>query len=293
MPFYMRGPGIPAGVSLSHPTTHVDLAATLLDLAGRALLPSPPPINPPPYTPHTSPRPCRCRAATRRALGRTFVQGARGRQQAALQPPTSTPASSPPPQGPLLSGTPHAAWRNFSLSEYYDNNNTWVALRRPAVLPPPVGVPSVAAAVAAGASPDPTLTGVPALDSGGYDYHWWCTGSVPELFSAAADPFQLHNLASGAASTEAGAAAAAHLLPLALFLANCSGDACNSLRGALGGGGAPPPPPLACRKTPPTRDDPPAHPSSAARRQRRHQLQREHDSESAGGDGREAPVLHT
>lgn len=49
MPFYMRGPGIPAGVSLSHPTTHVDLAATLLDLAGMALAPFPSPT--PSFTP--------------------------------------------------------------------------------------------------------------------------------------------------------------------------------------------------------------------------------------------------
>lgn len=154
------------------------------------------------------------------------------------------------------------------------------------MLSPPVGATPATAAATGDAPPDPTLTGVPALDSGGYDYHWWCTGSVPELFSASADPFQLRNLASGAASTGAGAAAAAHLLPVALFLANCSGDACNTLRGAGRGGALLPPPPLACRVTPSTRDDPPSHPASTAR-QRRQELLRE----SATRDGIGAPVL--
>ena len=34
VPFYIRGPGITPGSTLSHPTTHLDLTATLLDLAG-------------------------------------------------------------------------------------------------------------------------------------------------------------------------------------------------------------------------------------------------------------------
>ena len=34
LPLIVRGPGVPANVSLAHPTVHVDLAATWLELAG-------------------------------------------------------------------------------------------------------------------------------------------------------------------------------------------------------------------------------------------------------------------
>ena len=34
LPFYARGPGIPANSTQLHPTTHVDIAATVLDIAG-------------------------------------------------------------------------------------------------------------------------------------------------------------------------------------------------------------------------------------------------------------------
>lgn len=33
MPLYVRGPGVPAGVLRTHATTHIDLAATIVDLA--------------------------------------------------------------------------------------------------------------------------------------------------------------------------------------------------------------------------------------------------------------------
>lgn len=41
LPFYMIGPGIPPNVTLDHPTTHVDMTATIVDLAGAT------PVGPP------------------------------------------------------------------------------------------------------------------------------------------------------------------------------------------------------------------------------------------------------
>jgi len=43
LPFYIKGPGIPANVSLLHPTTHVDTTATLVELGG--LTPQGPPLD--------------------------------------------------------------------------------------------------------------------------------------------------------------------------------------------------------------------------------------------------------
>jgi hypothetical protein len=34
LPLYIRGPGLPAGTTLPHPTNHLDITATLVDLAG-------------------------------------------------------------------------------------------------------------------------------------------------------------------------------------------------------------------------------------------------------------------
>jgi len=43
LPFYVRGPGVPAGATLAHPTTHVDVTATIVELAGAA--PAGPPLD--------------------------------------------------------------------------------------------------------------------------------------------------------------------------------------------------------------------------------------------------------
>jgi hypothetical protein len=34
LPLYIRGPGLPAGTTLPHPTNHLDITATLVELAG-------------------------------------------------------------------------------------------------------------------------------------------------------------------------------------------------------------------------------------------------------------------
>ena len=41
LPFYVRGPGVPAGATRAHPTTHVDVTATIVELARAA------PVGPP------------------------------------------------------------------------------------------------------------------------------------------------------------------------------------------------------------------------------------------------------
>jgi hypothetical protein len=43
LPFYVRGPGVPAGATRLHPTTHVDVTATIVELAGAA--PAGPPLD--------------------------------------------------------------------------------------------------------------------------------------------------------------------------------------------------------------------------------------------------------
>lgn len=41
LPFYVRGPGVPHNVSLEHATTHIDISATIVELAGAT------PVGPP------------------------------------------------------------------------------------------------------------------------------------------------------------------------------------------------------------------------------------------------------
>jgi N-acetylglucosamine-6-sulfatase len=41
LPLYIRGPGLPANTTLLHPTTHIDITATVVDLAGAT------PVGPP------------------------------------------------------------------------------------------------------------------------------------------------------------------------------------------------------------------------------------------------------
>lgn len=43
LPFYIRGPGIPANTTLDHPATHIDTTVTVLDLAG--VTPTGPPLD--------------------------------------------------------------------------------------------------------------------------------------------------------------------------------------------------------------------------------------------------------
>ncbi len=36
LPMYVRGPGVPKGATRPHPTTHLDVTATIVELAGAA-----------------------------------------------------------------------------------------------------------------------------------------------------------------------------------------------------------------------------------------------------------------
>jgi len=43
LPLFIRGPGVPANTTLLHPTTHIDITATVVELAGAA--PAGPPLD--------------------------------------------------------------------------------------------------------------------------------------------------------------------------------------------------------------------------------------------------------
>lgn len=157
---YIRGPGLPANVTRYHPTNHLDITATIVDLAGAH--PHGPPLD-----------------------GLSFA--------GAL---TATPVAP-------------TAWRNFSASEYFGGNNTWVKIRRP-------------------------LEGT---EGAGVSYHLWCAGPANEVFDFASDPWELTNLAA----TPAGQQTIARELPLAVAHSLCSGADCSALTPAKV-----PPTPLAC-----------------------------------------------
>lgn len=167
LPLYVRGPRVPPNETRAHPTTHVDLAATIVDLT-----PTGPPLD-----------------------GLSFA--------AALTRAPIAPAD----------------WRNYSYSEYYDANDTWVMMRFPH------GVGEFAAGAAqggAGASTEPHARGAAgAADASALKLAYWCTDEV-EVFNMTADVWELSNLHA----TPRGAAVARATLPYLATLANCAGAAC-------------------------------------------------------------------
>ena len=92
VPLYISGPNIPQNKTLLHPTTHVDLSATIVELASAT--PSGPSLD-----------------------GLSFAG-----VLAASFPHNRVLNSDDPP--PYL-------WRNFSFSENAGGSTTWVQLRRP------------------------------------------------------------------------------------------------------------------------------------------------------------------
>eukprot|EP00041_Stephanoeca_diplocostata_P018002 m.373209 g.373209 ORF g.373209 m.373209 type:complete len:234 (+) comp20885_c0_seq6:113-814(+) len=148
LPFFVAGVGVAKGQRRAHPTNHIDIGASLVDLAQASA-----------HVPVT-------------LDGKSFV--------------------------PLLRDTfPAVAdWRTFSLSEFYVENNTWLALR---TIDPQSGEANVT-------------------------FHWWCSNQA-EVFMKATDPFEMNNVAA----TPAGQRVVQALLSATIRLGNCSGADCHVL----------------------------------------------------------------
>jgi hypothetical protein len=239
-------------------STHLDLTATLLDLAG-----IPPPTLPAPSN-------------TTRQIDK---------QQAAAAPPPPPPSSSYSSSleldglsfaaalAPGFTPLEQVAWRAFAFTENFGSggvggSDTWAALRFPNLLPslfrggddddddedddddsgwgPAEGHAKERADAERGATAGPAAAAAAAglrrsssrfLFGGGAKSHLWCTNQT-EVFFLRKDPWELAN---EAASSPRGRLAAALTRPWLLRMASCAGAAsCNaapSVPGAWDDGG--------------------------------------------------------
>lgn len=144
VPTYVRGPGVPAGQKIALPTNHMDIGATIVDIAQAA-------------------------AHAGELDGLSF-------------------------KAALAAGGPGvSAWRNYSFSEFYINNNTWLSMR----------------------SIDP------ASGQAAWKLSYWCTDQA-EVFDLISDPFELHNLEA----EPFGQQIIRDHLPTLIALGQCKGDGC-------------------------------------------------------------------
>lgn len=136
--------GIPRGEVRAHQTTHLDITATVVELA--------------------------------------FAQSTAPKDLDGLSFANALPSD----------GISPAAWRGYSFTEFFGDNNTWWAVR---VL-----------------NTTHDLT-----------FHWWCTGQA-EVFDVRNDPDQLVNLAGHPGF---GQLVEQQFLPIATGLSKCKGAECN------------------------------------------------------------------
>ena len=201
LPFYIRGPNVFRNVTLPHPTTHLDITATVVDIArAQAFVPTQLDgksflgeiLGEMTYEPtnkadamvgtHTT--------SALRALAR--VEGA---------PPRTHEGEGVEAGGLKKEGVGAVdfaaradAWRQFSFSEFFGGDITWRLVRVH-------------------------------NSSHSFTYADWCTNDT-EVFDLTIDPHQTRNLAGG------GGAFAARVVdayaPLAVSLGRCNGAACSS-----------------------------------------------------------------
>ncbi len=170
LPMYIAGPGIPSGAKMTLPTTHLDITATLVAWAGAS-----------------------AHAPMAELDGKSFA--AEIKRMAAL----------PKTQWDHRQQHQDAmAWRNYSFSEFFTNNNTWQHLRFLRAHPNGTAAP-------------------------GYTFTRWCTGDT-EVYDLAEDPHQMHNLVGAAGAQGAFAEEVAAVgLPMVQALGACRGPAaCNA-----------------------------------------------------------------
>lgn len=126
LPMYIRGPNVYQNATLPHPTTHLDITATVVEITGAQSF------------------------APANLDGKNFLG-----ELTAISPFSST-------FHPNF-GTRADAWRQFSFSEFFADNNTWQNIRV-------------------------------RNSTHAFTYHSWCTGDV-EVFDLLHDPHQTTNLA--------------------------------------------------------------------------------------------------
>ena len=107
LPMYIRGPNVFRNATLPHPTGHLDITATVVDIAGAtAFVPSQTPLD-----------------------GKSFLGEIRASVDDPLPPllPALLPRDSPPSAKALAHNAD--AWRQYSFSEFFGTDLTWRLVR--------------------------------------------------------------------------------------------------------------------------------------------------------------------
>ncbi|PNW88048.1 hypothetical protein CHLRE_01g012100v5 [Chlamydomonas reinhardtii] len=217
VPFFIRGPGIPAGQVLPHQSTNVDLAPTLLALAG---LPIPPDMDGLPL-PLSEP--------LMRPVYEALLQPPQQQQQQQQEPPQ-------PPPAVTVAAVATGPWqlREASIMEGWngdgsDENARYAAHFKTLRLCTDTLLLSDSAFGPAAARQVPVRAGGPPLVC--YKYTVWCQGNR-ELYDLAADPYELINRINDAA-----ARVVDRLDAVLSALVHCSGVACRNPYSLLHPGG--------------------------------------------------------